>query len=72
MSNTTNSEDVAEVKVRGDVSLFKTLFTIFTASILYWVISSTFEANSYEYITGKHVTVWDAMWVDFVVQNGAK
>lgn len=30
------------------------------------------EAATYERLTGKHVTWWDAMWVDLRVQDRAK
>ncbi len=34
-----------------------------------WVFSSYQEARTYERLTGKHVTTWDAMWVDLRVQE---
>lgn len=37
-----------------------------------WVFRSSMEAKTYNEITEKHVTTWQAMWVEFRVQEGAK
>lgn len=30
------------------------------------------EASAYRRLTGKHVTAWDALWLDLRVQEGVK
>lgn len=37
-----------------------------------WVVSSHFEAKSYNRLTGAHATTWDAMWVELRVQDTPK
>lgn len=44
----------------------------FSFVIAIWIIQSYFEARSFERVTGKHVSVWDAMWVDLKVQENTK
>ena len=34
-----------------------------------WVLSSGAEARAFERVTGKHVSTWDAMWLDLRVQE---
>jgi hypothetical protein len=35
-----------------------------------WVIQSHFEAAAFNRVTGKHVSTWDAMWIELRVQEG--
>lgn len=35
-----------------------------------WVIRSYFEASAYRRVTGKHVSTWDAMFLDLRVISG--
>ena len=37
-----------------------------------WYGASALEARSYNRITGKNVSAWDAMFVELRVQEGAK
>jgi hypothetical protein len=38
----------------------------------FWVIHSHFEARAFNHLTGKHVSTWDAMWVELRVQEPSK
>lgn len=40
--------------------------------IVLWVVPSYFEARTYQKLTGKEVTTWDAMWVELRVQSAPK
>jgi hypothetical protein len=40
--------------------------------IAFWAFSSHMEASAYQRITGKHVSTWDAMWVDLRVQESPR
>jgi flagellar basal body-associated protein FliL len=44
--------------------------TIFTA--IPWVISSKFEADAFNRVTGKNVSTWDAMFVELRIQEQTK
>lgn len=37
-----------------------------------WVATSYLEASAYNRVTGKHVSTWDAMWVDLRVSSEAR
>lgn len=37
-----------------------------------WVIRSHYEAQTYERLTGVHVTTWEAMWVQLRVSEPAR
>lgn len=37
-----------------------------------WVLASWIEARSFESVTGKHVSTWDAMFLDLRVQEPAR
>lgn len=37
-----------------------------------WIGKSALEARAYERITGKHVSTWDAMFVELRVQEPAR
>ena len=37
-----------------------------------WVLLSYFEAAAYRRVTGKHVTTWDAMFLDLRIQEPVK
>jgi hypothetical protein len=49
---------------------------VFVGAVLlllgFWVVSSYLEARSFERITGRHVSTWDAMFVELRVQEGAR
>lgn len=47
-------------------------FFVLSASLLVWVVISTIEAQSFNRVTGKSVTTWDAMWLDLRVQEQVK
>jgi len=40
--------------------------------LLAWVSYSFVEAKAYNSVTGKHVTTWQAMFLELRVQEGAK
>lgn len=50
------------------------VFVSFVGTLLcgLWVGMSWMEARAFERVTGKHVSVWDAMWIELRVQEGAK
>jgi hypothetical protein len=37
-----------------------------------YVVASYMEASAYNRVTGKHVSTWDAMWVDLRVTGEAR
>lgn len=37
-----------------------------------WIASSYFEAQSFNRVTGKNVSTWDAMFIELRVQEAAK
>lgn len=39
--------------------------------LVVWVIASHFEARSFERVTGKSVSTWDAMFIELRVQEPA-
>jgi len=47
------------------------LVCLFGSGGLYWFCVYQ-EARTYERLTGKHVTTWDALWVDLRVMEGVK
>lgn len=48
------------------------LAAVFALCCVPWVVSSYFEAQSYNRLTGANVTTWDAMWIDLRVQAEPK
>jgi hypothetical protein len=40
--------------------------------IVFWLIPSYFEARTYSRLTGASVSTWDALWVEFRVQEGVR
>jgi hypothetical protein len=38
--------------------------------VVFWLIPSYFEARTYSRLTGASVSTWDALWVEFRVQEG--
>jgi hypothetical protein len=53
----------------GYILLFLGIFTI---PPTIWVVSSYFEAQSYNSITDSNVSTWDAMFVELRIQGEAK
>lgn len=51
--------------------LVPVLVVLFLAGMLAfsWVIPAYFEARTYNKVTGADVTWWDALWVEFRVQE---
>jgi flagellar basal body-associated protein FliL len=45
------------------------LLVIAGTSIAVWVVSSHYEAESFQKLTGKQVSTWDAMWLELRVQE---
>ena len=37
-----------------------------------FVVQPKFEADAYSRLTGKHVTYWDAVWLDLRIQEHVK
>lgn len=48
------------------------LVFVFLFAVAFRVMSARFEAAAYERVTGKHVTTWDAIWLDLRVQEEVK
>ena len=44
------------------------LFALVLGTVI-WVVSSSFEAKSYNNLTGNNVSTWDAMFLDLRVQD---
>jgi len=40
--------------------------------IVPWVVSSKFEADAFNKVTGKNVSTWDAMFIELRIQEQAK
>ena len=38
-------------------------------AVSWWVVKSSFEASTYNRLTGANVSTWDAMWVELRVQE---
>jgi len=51
------------------VGILGTILAIVTLPITIWVFSSYMEASSFNKITGKNVSTWEAMFVDLRVQS---
>lgn len=47
------------------------LLTLVVAAVV-WVGVSWLEASSFNRVTGKNVSTWDAMWIDLRVQEAPK
>lgn len=45
---------------------------LLAVGVAIWVIRSHYEAETYERLTGVHVTTWDAMWVQLRVIEPAR
>lgn len=45
---------------------------VFIPAVGFWIVSSYFEAKSFNQLTGAHATAWDAMWVELRVQEQTK
>jgi hypothetical protein len=55
--------------------LAESVVFLFVALVLFtglWVTRSYFEARTYSRLTGASVSTWDALWVEFRVQEGVK
>lgn len=50
------------------------LIPLSTISILLvaWIVLSAQEARAFERVTGRHISTWDAMWLDLRVQEAAR
>lgn len=49
--------------------VFAAFFALIAALVL---LPPYMEARSYERVTGRHVSMWDAMWIDLRVQEPTK
>lgn len=45
---------------------------LFVGSLVSWYMRSKMEAEVYSRVTGKPVTTWDAMWVEFRINEGVE
>ena len=52
--------------------LILTAFGILALAVSGWVVASRMEANSFNAVTGKSVTTWQAMWIELRVQEQSK
>jgi len=53
--------------------LAKAALTIVAFVVLFvgiWAFQSSQEAAAFERVTGRHVSTWDAMWIELRVQEG--
>lgn len=48
------------------------IFVVLLLVLGSWPLQSYFEARAYERVTGKHVSTWDAMFLDLRVQESPK
>jgi len=49
------------------IAILTIVFLVFGGG--WWVFKSSQEAATYNKITGKQVTTWDAMWVELRIQE---
>jgi hypothetical protein len=40
--------------------------------VFFWIGASKMEAKAFNSVTGKHVTTWEAMWIELRVQEQSK
>lgn len=59
-------------EVREEAALAALVVFVVALLIGGWVFQSSMEAHTYQRLTGKHVTTWDAMWVELRVQEPVK
>jgi hypothetical protein len=45
---------------------------VLVLAMTFWIIPSYFEARTYSRLTGASVSTWDALWVEFRVQEGVR
>jgi hypothetical protein len=57
-----NQEKIVGMIMLSFISLF----------VLIWIGLSALEASAFNAVTGKHVTTWQAMWIDLRVVETAK
>lgn len=67
ISDHANNDEMESFKWR-----LKIIAILGIIGICIWVFMSSMEANSYNAITGKQVTTWQAIWVQLRVQEPAK
>jgi hypothetical protein len=46
------------------------VFTFIAITTGPWIVSSYFEAQAFNRLTGKNASTWDAMWVELRVDGG--
>ena len=60
---------------KEDKAIIKIIITILVGilfiSTLGWIFQSYQEAKSFNSVTGKNVSTWDAMWIELRVQDNA-
>jgi hypothetical protein len=59
------------MKLRDRLIVAGTFAAIALAFVALIMIQPYMEACAYERVTGKHVSAWDALWLDLRVQEGA-
>ena len=57
---------------KDDRNVFICFPLIVLAMLLGWAAYSSFQARAFERVTGKHVSTWDAMFLDLRVQEPPK
>lgn len=55
----------------GMKTIIITCILIVAGYISVWVVKSHFEAKSFNAVTGKNVSTWQAMWIQLRVQEGS-
>jgi hypothetical protein len=48
------------------------MLTFIALFVLVWIGLSAMEASAFNAVTGKHVTTWQAMWIDLRVMESTK
>ncbi len=64
------SLSLAQKKSLLEFALAGFVFGFLVGSV--WVTRSYFEARTYSRLTGVSVSTWDALWVEFRVQEGVE
>lgn len=62
-----DKESLDTIKVTAVIT-----FVVVVLCMASWVFGSAMEARAYNNVTGKHVSTWDAMWIELRVQESPK
>lgn len=63
-------EDIAVKRKQEDfLRTLGILVLILVMLMIFWIIPSFFEAQSYSRLTGEPISTWDALWVEFRIEG---